>query len=256
MSTTLTPCTNPVESCTCSSHATMAQGQKMAAKAQMAMVASASPVEPSLGEMISEDLQSAMIENPLLRNMPMLTEREKIAKIEGSFKNIMETMGIDLSDASVQKTPHRVAKMYVQELCSGLVPDNFPACTTFPVAQNSVVFQKDIPFTSMCEHHFLLFTGVAHVGYFSNGKVIGLSKLNRIVEYFARRPQIQERLNKQILRCLQKVLDTEHVVVKLEAAHSCIAARGALSKGSCTSTVEAGGMFLDNEKLREYIPKL
>ena len=168
----------------------------------------------------------------------------------------METMGIDLNDASVQKTPHRVAKMYVTELCAGLIPENFPACTTFPVASNSVVFQRDIPFTSMCEHHFLLFTGVAHIGYYSNGKVIGLSKLNRIVEYFGRRPQIQERLNKQILRCLQKVLDTEHVVVKLEAAHSCIAARGALSKGSCTSTVEAGGMFLDEAKLREYLPRL
>ena len=165
-------------------------------------------------------------------------------------------MGIDLKDPSVEKTPHRVAKMYVKELCSGLSADNFPACTTFPVTQNSVVFQRDIPFTSMCEHHFLLFSGVAHVGYFSNGKVIGLSKLNRIVEYFARRPQIQERLNKQILRCLQKVLDTEHVVVKLEAAHSCIAARGALSKGSCTSTVEAGGMFRDEDKLKEYLPRL
>ena len=102
----------------------------------------------------------------------------------------METMGIDMADPSVQKTPNRVAKMYVKELCSGLVPENFPACTTFPVAHNSIVFQKDIPFTSMCEHHFLLFTGVAQIGYFSNGNVIGLSKLNRIVEYFGRRPQI------------------------------------------------------------------
>lgn len=168
----------------------------------------------------------------------------------------METIGIDLSDVSVVKTPHRVAKMYVKELCSGILPENFPACTTFPVAQNSVVFQRDIPFTSMCEHHFLLFSGVAHVGYFSNGKVIGLSKLNRIVEYFGRRPQIQERLNKQILRCLQKVLDSDHVVVKLEAAHSCISARGAQSKGSCTSTVEASGMFLDEARLREHFPKL
>lgn len=249
-------CTYPVESCICSSHATIQTNQKMPAKASMPMVATASPMEPHLGVLISEDLQSMMIENPIVRTVPMLSEREKIAKIEGSFKTIMETMGIDLNDVSVQKTPHRVAKMYVKELCSGLVPENFPACTTFPVAQNSVVFQKDIPFTSMCEHHFLLFTGVAHVGYFSNGKVIGLSKLNRVVEYFSRRPQIQERLNKQILRCLQKVLDTKHVVVKLEAAHSCIAARGALSKGSYTSTVEAGGMFLDNEKLREYLPKL
>ena len=168
----------------------------------------------------------------------------------------METIGIDLSDVSVVKTPHRVAKMYVKELCSGILPENFPACTTFPVAQNSVVFQRDIPFTSMCEHHFLLFSGVAHVGYFSNGKVIGLSKLNRIVEYFGRRPQIQERLNKQILRCLQKVLDSDHVVVKLEAAHSCISARGAQSKGSYTSTVETGGMFLDEARLREHFPKL
>ena len=211
--------------------------------------------EPHLGVVISEDLQSVGFENPLIHK-GQLCEKDKIAKIESSFKTIMETMGLDLKDPSITKTPHRVAKMYVKELCAGLVPENFPACTTFPVAQNSVVFQKDIPFTSMCEHHFLLFTGVAHVGYYSNGKVIGLSKLNRIVEYFARRPQIQERLNKQILRCLQHVLDTPHVVVKLEAAHSCIAARGALSKGSCTATVEAGGMFLDEAKLREYLPKL
>ena len=157
--------------------------------------------EPHLGVVISEDLQSVGFENPLIHK-GQLCEKDKIAKIESSFKTIMETMGLDLKDPSITKTPHRVAKMYVKELCAGLVPENFPACTTFPVAQNSVVFQKDIPFTSMCEHHFLLFTGVAHVGYYSNGKVIGLSKLNRIVEYFARRPQIQERLNKQILRCL------------------------------------------------------
>jgi GTP cyclohydrolase IA len=255
MSSTLEATCTALESCTCANHANSLMQKP---KTAMAMAATAAPVEPSLGVMISEDLQSQGMENPLLKgkNMPQLSEKEKIAKIEGNFKNIMETMGMDLTDASITKTPHRVAKMYVKELCSGLVPENFPACTTFPVAQNSVVFQRDIPFTSMCEHHFLLFTGVAHVGYFSNGKVIGLSKLNRIVEYFARRPQIQERLNKQILRCLQKVLDTEHVVVKLEAAHSCIAARGALSKGSCTSTVEAGGMFMDEAKLREYLPRL
>ena len=144
-----------------------------------------------LGYLIAEDLRANGIENPLLSNkkkMPVMTEAEKIAKIEGQFKAILETMGVDLSDASVEKTPHRVAKMYVKELCAGLQPENFPACTTFPVTANSIVFQKDIPFTSMCEHHFLLFSGVAHVGYFSNGKVIGLSKLNRIVEYFARRP--------------------------------------------------------------------
>ena len=138
----------------------------------------------------------------MLRDAPQLCQKDKIAKIESSFKTIMETMGLDLKDPSITKTPHRVAKMYVTELCAGLAPERFPAISTFPVVQNSVVFQRDIPFTSMCEHHFLLFTGVAHIGYYSNGKVIGLSKLNRIVEYFARRPQIQERLNKQILRCL------------------------------------------------------
>ena len=233
-----------LESCTCASKAPL-------------ITAVEEKSQTSLGQLISEDLRAQGIENPLIvKSGPAMKETEKIKKIEGSFKEILETMGIDLKDPSVEKTPHRVAKMYVKELCAGLNADNFPACTTFPVTQNSVVFQKDIPFTSMCEHHFLLFSGVAHVGYFSNGKVIGLSKLNRIVEYFARRPQIQERLNKQILRCLQKVLDTEHVVVKLEAAHSCIAARGALSKGSCTTTIEAGGMFRDEEKLKEYLPRL
>ena len=188
-----------IESCTCS-----ALARSAAAPGSM-MAATAIPVEvqPHLGVLVSEDLKTLGMENPpLVRKGAPLSEKDKIAKIEVNFKNIMETMGIDLNDPSVNKTPHRVAKMYVKELCSGLVPENFPACTTFPVAQNSIVFQRDIPFTSMCEHHFLLFTGVAHVGYFSNGKVIGLSKLNRIVEYFARRPQIQERLNKQILRCL------------------------------------------------------
>lgn len=130
----LVTCTNPVESCTCSHHAQMVTpATPTQKKASMAMVA-ATPIEPHLGVLISEDLQSVQIENPILRSAQMLSEREKIAKIEGNFKSIMETMGIDLSDASVQKTPHRVAKMYVTELCSGLVPENFPACTTFPVA--------------------------------------------------------------------------------------------------------------------------
>jgi GTP cyclohydrolase I len=167
-----------LESCTC------------AAKAPV-VTAIEDKSQTSLGHFIREDLRAQGIENPLLMNNgPIMKESEKIKKIEGSFKEILETMGIDLKDPSVEKTPHRVAKMYVKELCSGLNADNFPACTTFPVTQNSVVFQRDIPFTSMCEHHFLLFSGVAHVGYYSNGKVIGLSKLNRIVEYFARRPQI------------------------------------------------------------------
>ena len=179
-----------LESCTCSAKSPIVTAVED--KSQL-----------SLGQMISEDLRAHGLENPILaRTGPPMKEAEKIKKIEGSFKEILETMGIDLKDPSVEKTPHRVAKMYVKELCSGLNSDNFPACTTFPVTQNSVVFQRDIPFTSMCEHHFLLFSGVAHVGYYSNGKVIGLSKLNRIVEYFGRRPQIQERLNKQILRCL------------------------------------------------------
>ena len=167
-----------LESCTCASKSVVAVAPVDDSKSQ-----------PSLGHLISEDLKTHGIENPLLkRTGAPMKDAEKIRKIEGQFKEILETMGIDLTDASVEKTPHRVAKMYVKELCAGLNPENFPACTTVPVTQNSVVFQKDIPFTSMCEHHFLLFSGVAHVGYYSNGKVIGLSKLNRIVEYFARRP--------------------------------------------------------------------
>ena len=149
-----------------------------------------------------------------------------------------------------------MAKLYVDELCSGLNPGTFPKCTAFPMRDSSIVFQRDIPFTSVCMHHFLPFTGVAHVGYRSTGRIIGLSKLNRIVAYFAKRPQVQELFNKQVLSALQAILDTPDVYVKVEAVHSCIQMRGINQKGSTTVTQEASGSFKDPTIVDQYLHKL
>lgn len=135
---------------------------------------------------------------------------------------ILETLGMDLEDESIKDTPMRVAKMYVNEIFSGLNPENFPSITTFAMKEQSEVTQRNIPFTSMCEHHLMPFHGVADITYTCKDRVLGLSKLNRIVDYFAKWPQVQERLNKQIMRALQIVLDTSDVMVRIEASHFCI----------------------------------
>lgn len=177
-----------------------------------------------------------------------LSDDQKIAKIEEHFKVIMETLGLDLSDDSLKGTPHRVAKMYVKEMFWGLNPDNKPAVSHFKnkFRYNEMLLEKDIHFYTNCEHHFVPFFGTAHVAYIPNGKVIGLSKLNRIVEYFAKRPQVQERMTMQIANELKHILGTENVAVIINAKHLCVASRGIKDNSSHTTTAEYCGKFNDD----------
>ena len=174
-----------------------------------------------------------------------LTEDEKIKAISYHFKEIMETLGLDLTSESLQNTPHRVAKMYVQELFQGLSEESFPKISTFnnSYKYDEMLIEKDIEVFSYCEHHFMPFTGRAHVAYFPAKRVIGLSKINRLVKYLSRRPQSQERLTQEIAGSLKKILQNEDVAVSIEARHFCIAARGIEDTNSMAVTSELSGRF-------------
>ncbi|MCW3120809.1 MAG: folE [Flavipsychrobacter sp.] len=184
----------------------------------------------------------------------ILPPNEKIALIEQKFKEIMQILGLDLSDDSLKDTPRRVAKMYVNETFSGLLPENAPAITLFDNKYNysEMLIEKNIPVYSCCEHHFVPIIGKVHIGYISGGKVIGLSKLNRVVNYFAKRPQVQERLTVQIAEYLKKVLGTENVAVIMEAEHLCVASRGIRDIGCTTITSSYHGIFLTSDKRKEF----
>lgn len=172
-------------------------------------------------------------------------ESEKINIIKYHFEKIMDALGLDLEDDSLKDTPLRVAKMCVTEMFSGLNPGTFPAISLFNNVYHykDMLIEKDIQVYSCCEHHFVPFVGKAHVGYFPAEKVIGLSKLNRIVKYFSRRPQVQERLTMEIANCLKDVLQTEDVAVAIEAKHLCVAARGVEDGHSATITTHLNGKF-------------
>ena len=187
-----------------------------------------------------------------------MNDAEKIAKIEHHFRQIMETMGLDLTDDSLKGTPHRVAKMYVKEIFSGLNPANKPKVALFEnkYNYNQMLVEKDITFYSNCEHHFVPIIGRAHVAYIANGKVIGLSKLNRIVQYFAKRPQVQERLTVQIYKELCQALQTEDVAVLLDAKHLCVASRGVEDTSSSTVTAHYGGKFENESTKQEFLKYL
>ena len=176
-----------------------------------------------------------------------LTEKEKIETISYHFKEIMLALGLDLNDDSLKATPGRVAKMYVEEIFSGLNEANKPDITLFEnkYRYNEMVVEKNITLYSCCEHHFVPIAGKAHVAYISSGKVIGLSKINRLVQYYARRPQVQERLTVQIAQGLQKALQTEDVAVVIDAVHFCVASRGIKDTASSTITSHFSGRFLD-----------
>ncbi len=199
-------------------------------------------------EEIGEQHISTGVETPLRADAFKLSDEEKMAKIETHFKAIMETLGLDLTDDSLKGTPQRVAKMYVKEIFNGLDPANKPKIALFEnkYKYNQMLVEKDITFYSNCEHHFVPIFGKAHVAYISNGKVIGLSKLNRIVQYFSKRPQVQERMTMQIAKELQKVLKTDDVAVILDAKHLCVSSRGVQDHDSATVTSFYGGKF-DNE---------
>jgi len=179
----------------------------------------------------------------------------KIEMISKHFKEIMQILGLDLTDDSLAGTPDRVAKMYVQEVFSGLNPKNKPEITLFEnkYKYDQMLVEKDITFYSHCEHHFVPIYGKAHVAYFPNGKVIGLSKINRIVQYYAKRPQVQERLTMQIGKELRKILRTDHVAVVLDASHMCVSSRGVNDTNSTTGTAFFDGKFQDQNFKNEFL---
>ena len=206
-------------------------------------------------ETIGDNHALTSIETPLKTDSFEVSDSEKIEKIEGYFKGIMETLGLDLEDDSLKWTPYRVAKMYVKELFSGLDPKNKPSISTFDnkYNYNKMLVEKNIEFESACEHHFLPMRGKAHVGYISSGKVIGLSKMNRIVQYYGKRPQVQERLTIQILKELQSALKTESVIVIIDADHLCVSTRGVQDKSSSTVTIEYGGEFNEQSQRDSFL---
>jgi GTP cyclohydrolase IA len=190
-----------------------------------------------------------------------LSDEEKMDIIAGHFKEIMLTLGLDLTDDSLKGTPKRVAKMYVQEIFSGLDPKNLPKVALFDnkYRYQEMLVEKNITFYSNCEHHFVPIVGKAHVAYLSEGKVIGLSKINRIVQHFAKRPQVQERLTVQIAKHLQEVLQTENVAVIIDAVHMCVSSRGIKDQSSSTVTSHYGGIFQQEQRkteLLQYVGKL
>jgi len=195
------------------------------------------------------------IETPMLPNAFDKSDEEKIEIIQDCFAVTMKTLGLDLKDDSLKGTPYRVAKMYVKEIFSGLDPKNKPKVSVFEnkYDYNKMLIEKNITLRSSCEHHFLPISGVAHVGYISTGKVIGLSKINRIVDYFGRRPQVQERMTVQIYEELKNELDTEHVMVVIDAEHLCVSARGIKDDSSSTVTMEYSGKFNESSYRDEFL---
>ncbi|WP_276132074.1 GTP cyclohydrolase I FolE [Polluticoccus soli] len=200
-------------------------------------------------------LQSELIAE--VRNST-LTESQKLQLIEEKFRDIMMALGLDVTDESLKDTPRRVAKMYVKEVFSGLDPANAPAITLFKndFSYDEMLIERNIPVYSYCEHHFVPIIGKVHVAYMSKGEVIGLSKLNRIVHYFAKRPQVQERLTIQIAEYLKKVMGIDDVAVVMDAEHLCVASRGVRDTGSTTITSSFHGRFLEVEIRKEFMSLL
>jgi GTP cyclohydrolase I len=199
--------------------------------------------DPELGQRVHEYLVKMGVETPTIPSL--IDRKEKIDIIEKKFKDIMETLGLDLDDDSLIETPKRVAKMYVNEIFYGLDYEAFPKCTTVDnkMKYNEMVCERNVNVQSSCEHHFITIAGLATVAYVPKDKVLGLSKINRIVEYFSKRPQIQERLTEQIFHSLCYILETEDVAVMIDAKHYCVAARGVEDTGSSTTTCRLGGGF-------------
>ena len=201
--------------------------------------------DPELGQKVHEHLVKMGVETPLKDTGQIIDRKGKIEVIEVLFANIMRTLGLDLTDDSLVDTPKRVAKMYVNEIFWGLDYEAFPKCTAVDnkMKYNEMVCERNINVQSNCEHHFVVIDGLATVAYVPNQKVLGLSKINRIVEYFSKRPQIQERLTEQIFHTLQYILETEDVAVMIDAKHYCVASRGVEDTGSSTVTSKLGGGF-------------
>ena len=199
--------------------------------------------DPELGQRVHEHLVKMGVETPVTPNN--IERKDKIDKIESHFTEIMKIMGLDLSDDSLIETPKRVAKMYINEIFWGLDYEAFPKCTTVDnkMKYNEMVCERNVSVQSNCEHHFVVIDGLATVAYVPKDKVLGLSKINRIVEYFSKRPQIQERLTEQVFHTLQFILETEDVAVMIDAQHYCVKSRGVEDTGSSTVTTRLGGGF-------------
>lgn len=211
-------------------------------------------IEKELYDILGDNHQMTSAETPMRKDAFLKSDEEKMKVIEKHFYEIMHEMGMDMTDDSLKGTPHRVAKMFIKEIFSGLNPAAKPKISVF---ENSYHYDKmlveaNISFNSTCEHHFLPIIGKAHIGYISSGKVIGLSKLNRIVDYYSRRPQVQERLIMQIFNELKSVLETENVIIVMEAKHLCVSSRGIKDESSFTSTIQYGGVFNEKENRNDF----
>ena len=206
--------------------------------------------DPHLGQKVHEYLVSVGVETPVTKNG--LSSKEKIDKIEDNLNQILDTLGLDRRDDSLLDTPKRIAKMYVNEIFWGLDYEAFPKATVVEnkMKYNEMVIVKNISVQSNCEHHFVVIDGLACVAYVPKEKVLGLSKINRIVEYFAKRPQIQERLTEQVYHALSFILETEDVAVMIDAQHYCVKSRGVEDTGSSTITSRLGGGFKSDHKAR------
>jgi GTP cyclohydrolase I len=206
-------------------------------------------------DLLGDEHIGTSCETPLRDDAFDIDDDEKIKIISRHFREIMNTLGLDLTDDSLKGTPGRVARMYVKEIFSGLNPKNKPETALFEnkYRYHQMLVEKNITFYSNCEHHFVPIIGKAHVAYISSGNVIGLSKINRIVHYYARRPQVQERLTLQIANELRSVLQTEDVAVVIDAVHLCVSSRGIKDTGSSTVTAEYGGVFSDFRKKEEFL---
>lgn len=204
---------------------------------------------------IGENHIATSAQNPVRKDAFDISDEQKIELIKKDVESILQTLGMDLEDDSIKGTPNRVAKMFVKELFGGLNPSKKPSSSTFEnnYKYGEMLVEKNITLYSTCEHHLLPIIGRAHVAYISNGKVIGLSKMNRIVEYFAKRPQVQERLTMQIVQEMQKVLGTEDVACIIDAKHLCVNSRGIKDIESSTVTSEFGGKFKDENTKREFL---
>lgn len=206
-------------------------------------------------EDIGNDHLFTSLETPMVANVFSKSDTEKKEIIAFHFTEIMKALDLDLTDDSLKGTPERVAKMYIEEIFSGLNPKNKPKMALFEnkYQYNQMLVEKNITFYSNCEHHFVPIYGKAHVAYISSGKVIGLSKLNRIVQYYAKRPQVQERLTMQIAEDLKKALDTEDVAVIIDAKHLCVSSRGVQDESSATVTTSFNGAFNTPQKINELL---
>jgi len=219
----------------------------------LALAGTAFPTDNQLSEEAKKVKQALIdrgLETPMLESS--LSNEQKYHKLTSLFTQVVETLGLDLTDDSLSETPHRIAKMYVAEIFSGLDYASFPKITAIDnkMQVDEMIKVRNISVTSTCEHHFVTIDGVAKVAYVPGDKIIGLSKINRIVRFFAQRPQVQERLTQQILVSLQTLLETENVAVSMDATHYCVKARGVMDATSSTQTTALGGIFKSNDKTR------